>query len=48
MLGAVRVAVPFATTDPLKLLPSSEVTVCSTLSLLLTVSCSPGVTVAGS
>lgn len=47
LAGAVRVAVPFATTDTLKLLPSSEVTVCSTLSLLLTVSPSPGVTEAG-
>ena len=40
-------AVPFAATDTVKLLPSSEVTVCSTPSPLLTVSFSPGLTVAG-
>lgn len=36
--GGVTVAVPLAATDTLKLLPSSEVTVCPTESLLRTVS----------
>ena len=46
-LGAVKVAVPPAGTVTSKPPVVSAVTVCSTLSLFITVICAPGATVSG-